>query len=209
MKKKLIERFAVEHLLPSLPGFCVRGNLIYEVPVGCILRAFLFDSSGFSATTFYPHVFVQALYIPFGHLTLTPGKRFPGHWEFLPDNEPELARKLLNQVHAMGLPFLRENSTPEGLIREARANPAIKVNSRIRQQLAYSLVLLGRNDEGLDELDVLLAMINQKSDPAPWERDLHTEIGTLREKLMRNPREVVETLQQWTEQTRAKLNLPS
>ena len=167
MKKKLIERFAIERLLPSLPGFCVRGNLIYDVPVGCILRAFLFDSSGFSATTFYPHVFVQAPYIPFEHLTLTPGKRFQGHWEFQQENESELARKLLNQIHAVGLPFLRANSTPEDMVREARGNPAIKVNSRVRQQLAYSLLLVGRNDEGLDELDALLGMINQESDPAP------------------------------------------
>ena len=187
MKKKLIERFAIEHLLPSLPGFCARGNLIYDVPVGCILRAFLFDSSGFSATTFHPHVFVQALYIPFDHLTLTPGKRFLGHWEFQSENQFELAHKLLNQIHAVGLPFLRANSTPEDMVREARANPAIKVNPRVRQQLALSLLLLGRNDEGWDELDALLAMISQKNDPATWERDLHTEIGTLREKLMRNP----------------------
>jgi hypothetical protein len=35
------------------------------------------------------------------------------------------------------------------------------------------------------------------------------EVGALREKLKRNPVEVVETLHAWTEQTRQQLKLPA
>lgn len=143
MNKKHVERFAHQHLVPSLPGFGVRGRLLYEVPVGNVLRAFLFDSSGFSATTFHPHVFAQTLYILSDHLTLTPGSRFLGHWEFEPGAEFELEQRLLKQIHRVGLPFLRAHSTPEDIVRETQSDPAIRVNPGVQQQLAYSLLWLG------------------------------------------------------------------
>jgi len=209
MKKKHLENFANLHLLPSLPGFCARGALLFQVPVGNILRAFLFESSGFSATAFYPQVFVQLLYIPSEHLTLTPGKRFLGNWKFEPGDEVQTAQRLLNQIHRVGLPFLRAHGTVEGIIRETKSNPAVKVNPHVRQHLAYSLLLLGRNDEGLDELDRTMDILNRSLDPAPWEHALFEEVASVKEKLMRNPREVVETLHAWTEQTRENLRLPA
>lgn len=208
MRKKQFESIATDYLLPSLPDFCVRGNLICEVPVGNILRAFLFDSSGFSAATFYPQAFVQPLYLPEGQLTLTPGKRFTGPWKFEPGSETQLSRKLIHEIHEVGLPFLRSHRTPEDMVREAKANPGINVNPHVRRRLAYSLLLLGRNDEGLDELDRLLSMVHRMKEAQPWANEIHEEVGTLREKLMRDPREAVATLQKWTEETRDKLNLP-
>jgi hypothetical protein len=208
VKKKYVEKFANEHLLPSLPGFRVRGNLIYEIPVGNILRAFLFESSGFSATAFYPQVFVQLLYIPLEHLTLTPGKRFLRNWEFVPGDEARLGQRLLHEIHGIGVPFICAHGSPEGVVRETRKNPALEVNPNVRQQLAYSLLMLGRNDEGLNELDNLLKMLNVTSEVQTWERVLHAEVSTLRETLMRSPAETVKTLNEWTETTRMKLGLP-
>ena len=209
MKGKQVERFAEQHLLPSLPNFCVRGKLLYEVPVGNILRAFLFDSSGFSAEAFHPEVFVQLLYIPSEHLTLSTGKRFLGNWKFEPEQESRLAQKLLTQISEIGLPFLRARSTLEGIIHETKRNPALEKNPHVRQELAYSLLLLGRNEEALDELDKILGMLNRDPDSPPWEGVLFAEIASLRERLDRNPREAVEMLNAWTEQTRSKLKLPA
>jgi hypothetical protein len=209
MQKKQVERFAIEHLLPSLPHFSVRGNLLFERPVGKILRAFLLENSGFSAATFYPRAFVQLLYIPSQHLTLSPGRRFPGNWKFEPERETQLAQELLNQIHEIGLRFLRAHATAEGIVRETRANPAVEVNPHARQQLAYSLLLLERNEEALDELNKILGMLNRSGDPPPWEHALFAEVGGLKERLMRNPREAFQTLNTWTEQTRLKLNLPA
>lgn len=209
MKGKQVERFAKEYLLPSLPNFCVRRSLLYEVPVGNILRAFLFESSGFSAEAFHPWVFVQLLYIPSEDLTLTPGDRFPGNWKHEPGREPQLAERLLDQMRKIGLPFLRTHNTLEGIVRHTKSDPAAKANPHIRQQLAYSLLLLGRNDEALGELTKALGMLCRSSDSPPWEHALFAEVNGLREKLMRNPREAVETLHAWTEQTRSKLKLPA
>lgn len=107
-----------------------------------------------------------------------------------------------------GLPLLRRQAGPEGIVEELRRNPALGVNCRLQEVLVYSLLLLGRNEEGLDQLDKLLAMLVPLSELRSWERTLHGEIGILREKLMRNPAELRAMLQGIAEQTRQKLRLP-
>jgi hypothetical protein len=208
VKGKHIQQFAIRHLLPHLDGFRAHGKLLYQVPVGSILRSFIFDSSGFSAEAFYPEVFVQALYVPCDHLDLTLGRRFLGVWKFQPEHEQRLGQELLHEIFKTGLPFLQRYTGPEGIVNELRRNPALRANPRLREQLAYSLLILGRNDEGLDELDKLLAMLEPLSEARSWERTLHSEIGSLREKLMRSPAELRAMLQANAEQTRKKLRLP-
>jgi hypothetical protein len=191
-----------------MEGFRAHGKLLYQVPVGNILRGFIFDSSGFSAEAFHPEVFVQALYVPRDHLDLTLGRRFLGVWSFQPELEEQLGKKLLHEIFKTGLPFLQHCAGPEGIVKELRRNPALRANPRLRETLAYSLLLLGHNDEGLDELDKLLAMLEPLSGESSWERTLHAEIGGLREKLMRSPAELRAMLQANAEQTRQKLRLP-
>ncbi|HET9407112.1 MAG TPA: hypothetical protein VFO39_07725 [Candidatus Sulfotelmatobacter sp.] len=207
MKKKHVERFTSQYLLPHLEGFRAGGNLLYQVPVGDILRAFLFDSSAFSKESFYPEVFVQPLYVPVDHVTLTAGERFLGSWEFAVGEEEKLKSRLLNEMRNFGLPFLRRHGSAEGLVRELRSSKGIALNPRLRQVLAYSLLILGQNDEGLDELDKLLAMLDLTPEGPPWHRSLHEEVGGLRELLMRAPADVVSTLRRWAAETRQKLAL--
>ena len=66
-----------------------------------------------------------------------------------------------------------------------------------------------RNDEGLDSLDQLLSMLDRGSDAPLWHGDVFAEAAMLKEKLMRNPHAVVETLRVGMEQTRSQLNLPA
>jgi hypothetical protein len=202
-----VQRFVTQYLLSHLEDFRADGKLLYRVPVGNVLQAFVFDSSGFSAERFYPHVFVQPLYMLSDHLTLTVGMRFRGSWKFHPEQEQQLSQKLLNEIFKNGLPFLRRHTGPEGIVAEVRKNPAFGVNPRLGQAVAYSLLILGRNDEGLDQLDRVLSILGRSKEPAPWARDLHAEIGTLREQLMRNPAEVRATLERWAEETRSNLGL--
>lgn len=208
MKGRHVQQFATRHLLPHLDGFRAQGSLLYQIPVGKILRGFIFDSSGFSAEAFYPQVFVQPLYVPRDHLDLTLGKRFLGVWKFEPEREHQVAQKLLHEIFKIGLPFLHRHAGPEGIVDEVNKNPALSKNCRLRETLAYSLLILGRNDEGLDELDKLLAMLEPIAEAREWERVLHAEIGILREKLMRNPAALREMLEGIAEQTRHTLKLP-
>jgi hypothetical protein len=207
VKGRQVQRFATQYLLPHLEGFRANGKLLYRVPVGNVLRAFIFDSSGFSAEAFHPQVFVQPLYVPCDHLNLTLGRRFLGVWKFEPELEQQLGQKLIHEIFQTGLPFLQRYAGPESIAKELRRNPALGVNCRLQEVLAYSLLILGRNDEALHELDQLLAMLEPLSEARSWERTLHAEIGILREKLMRNPAELRAMLQGIAEQSRQKLRL--
>lgn len=104
------------------------------------------------------------------------------------------------------MPFLRRYAHPEDIVHEILQQVRThEVSYYSQQTLAYSLLILGRNDEGLDELDKLLAMIT--GDDRPWARGLHADIGRLRETLMRSPEETRALLGQWVEQTRINLGL--
>lgn len=74
MKKKEFERM-FKQWLPELPGFAVKGHLLYKEPIGHILRGFCGEGSGFSKTDFTIHVFAQPLYEPEDFLWFSYGKR--------------------------------------------------------------------------------------------------------------------------------------
>ena len=64
-----------ESLLPELPGFIARGDIMYVAPATSLLRGINFDSSGFSKEKFYVSSFVMPLCVPSQYLALTFGDR--------------------------------------------------------------------------------------------------------------------------------------
>ena len=72
MNKHSFEKVA-KALLPHLPSYQYNKSrhVLYQTPVANVFRGFLFDSSRFSAEAFYPHFFVQPLYIPEDGYVLT------------------------------------------------------------------------------------------------------------------------------------------
>ena len=207
MKKREFQKFASEFLIPQLPGFAVKGHLIYEVPVGNLFRGFVFDSSGFSAKTFNPDAFVQPLYIPHDYITMTLGKRLLGVWEFQSGGDQALADRLLQSMRMEGLPLLQALGTPEKIAHDAEKLFSPK-NHYVRQARAYSLVLIGQDREAIQRLDELLAMLKEMSvGIQKWALKVHAEVASFRETLLRDAEEARGLLAQWTEQTRQKLGL--
>lgn len=78
MKSTEIKRLVTAYLLPSLPGYRVRGSLLYAEPVEALLRGFLFETSGSDRTAFYVWAFVQPLDAPAPDIPLTFGERLGG-----------------------------------------------------------------------------------------------------------------------------------
>ena len=209
MKKKEFQKFAARYLVPHLPGFVANGNLIYRVPVGEILQGFLFESSAFSAESFQPQAFVQPLYVPSEHLVLNLGERFRGIWRFHAGGDEALAQRLLHAMHNTGLPFIGKLSSPSQLVQTIKKErPWLDRNEYLQQVVAYSLILLGKNDEALDGLEKLAETVNPMNDARPWVKKIHTDCGMLQEAMMRDPEDARRVLRRWTEDTRQKLRLP-
>lgn len=208
MKKRDFEKFARQYLLPSLDGFTVDGTLIYQIPVGSIFRGFIFDSSGFSAEAVHPSVFVQPLWVPATHFTMTLGERLRGSWKFSPPGDGPLASNLLESIHNDGLPFLQSLGTPEKIAHLAEKLKSPK-NHYVRQSAAYALVLIGENEAALRSLDKLLMMLKEMGEAQKWALGVHAEVSSLRDTCSVSPDDARQLLAHWTEQTRQNLGLPS
>jgi hypothetical protein len=210
MKKKECEKFARQYLIPQMPGFEVKGNLIYQVPVGVVFRGYVFDSSSFEKTAFNPDVFVQPLYVPSEHLTMTLGRRLPGVWKLRSPNDKVLADKFLQIMAEQGQLLLERLGTPEKIARNAEKTDGGSRNHYVRQAVAYSLIWIGENGEAIRKLDELLVMLKEMgSGIQKWALEVHEEVSLLRAILVKEPSEAKALLAQWAEQTRQTLNLPT
>lgn len=206
MKRKDFEIFAMKYLDPHLPGFVAKGHLIYRVPVNAVFSGFIFDSSGFSADSFNPSAFVQPLYVPSEHFTMTLGQRLLGVWKFRSDDQG-LADALLRSIKKEGLPLLDALGTPEKLARDAETLKNSS-NHYVRQAAAYSLVWIGRDQDAVRRLDELLAILLEMSSSRKWALAVRTEVAGLREMLSKDPQGARALLNRWAEETRIKLGLP-
>lgn len=207
MKRLEFEKFASKLLIPELPGFAVKGHLIFRLPVGSLLRGFIFDSSGFSRETFNPDVFVQPLYVPNDYITMTLGRRLLGVWKFRADDET-LATKLLASMRKEGFPLLDELGSPEKIASNAERLKSPE-NHYVRQAAAYSLALIGEDRQAIKRLDELLVMLREMgAGIQKWALKVHNEVANFRETLVSRPSEARKQLADWTEQTRQKLGLP-
>jgi hypothetical protein len=171
-----------------------------------LYRGFVFGSSGFSAETFNPDVFVQPLYVPHDYITMTLGRRLLGVWKFQADDQA-LPSRLLASMRKEGFPLLEEFGSPERIAKDQ--GTLLSRNHYARQAAAYSLVLIGEDQQAIRRLDELLDMLRETgAGIQKWALKVHDEVASFRETLASNPAEARRLLAEWTEQTRQKLGLP-
>lgn len=214
MTSREIKRLVTAYLLPSLPGYRVRGSLLYAEPVEDLLRGFLFETSAFDRTALHVTAFVQPLYVPAQYLVLTFGERLGGgakRWRPVGEQEEEVMRDLLLEIKKTGLPFLNRIKTPADLARqasmEARRAPD---NPVILEVEAYSLVLVGRDHDAralLERIEQLARDLLQANPLAGWLEVVGARAKLLRETLARDHAEAVAFLDQWRVETLTALGL--
>lgn len=123
MKAAKGQNLIKKHILPSLPGYAVKGRLLYATPVRYILRGYWFEGSGFDANRFNVEAFAQPLYPPRSHLVLSFGKRLgnlscgPEIWWDLSDrSEQEIMAEVLERIQQEAEPLLRGIVDPRSFL---------------------------------------------------------------------------------------------
>jgi hypothetical protein len=210
MKGKELEVFAKSYLIEALPGFVVRGRRIIQLPVGYILRAILFDSSSYSKAQTYPHVFVQPLYIPSAHLTLSYGRRLaPGGVKFVQGKEQLLGKKLLEGIREHGFPLFDSFDTPEKFVANAQKWSWFRLDNPHNQwALALSFVLTGDIPAAKTWIRSMRSAVGKKAGAQAWEIELLKQASEFELLLDQNPKDARQRIDQWTSQTRKALRLP-
>lgn len=194
-----------KQLLPAMPGFAIKGPLMFLPPVDHTLRGLCFESHSHEARFFYVQMFFQLLCVPTNHVVFTFGKRLGGgngkRWDA---DDPSLGAGLTSAIQKEALPFLAALRTPKDTAAAARLLTGESKNPNLHQAIAYALARAGETTAATDELDNLLSL---SSSAVAWERDIASRAQMLRAKLVENPADAQQQLETWESETAKNLGL--
>ncbi len=127
MKKKEFEAIG-KRLLPDLPNFAVKGDLLLIRPLGCALRGVCFNRS-IDPRSFYVEIFIQPIFVPSEHIGFNIGWRLRGgsggsdSWDA---DVPNLIMALSAGLRREALPFLSRIQSPRDIADAASSVHKIK-----------------------------------------------------------------------------------
>jgi hypothetical protein len=206
---KVKEFVALEkRLLPTFPGFAVKGQLMILSPIKHTLIGFHFDGSSFDKDSFYANAFFMPLCIPTDHIHLTFGQRVRNNkgerWN-TGDLNFEAALEAAMQKEA---PFLRKLRTPRDVAAAlkpmTRPNGAGYVNPHCYEAFAYSLLQAGETTTAAEGLDTLI----KRADPTvKWESEIASRARLIRDKLLDSPKIAHEQLALWQNESIRNLKI--
>lgn len=213
MKGREFERLVKPHLEEWLPGYSIRGALIFKTPIQGLLRCCIWQTSGFSADRGDLVVFVQPLYIPDGSLALTDGNRFnPPTKTWIADaNNPAQFLADLPAALASGKADMHEGlpDLPAYIrfLEAKRARPRAHLNSHLAERLAYTLVIVGRYDEAIPLLQDVVDQTAEDPPKPAWPHVVAARCALMRDLIRQDPALALEQLRQYRRETLAALDL--
>jgi hypothetical protein len=190
-------------LLPDLPGFTIKGNMMFMRPVKEILRGLYFEGSDFDKSSFYITFFALPLCVPTTHLYFLFGNklRISGSDRWNAKDPSELA-ELSTTIRRDAMPFL---SRTESLLGFADAAQSLaSVNPHTPMAIAFALARAGHANEALDVLDRLLPQLDLR---VAWQSQIADQVKALRAKLVANPSTAQQQLEVWEAESSRNLGL--
>jgi hypothetical protein len=195
-----------KRLLPNLPGFTIKGPMLFISPVGNLLRGFYFESSAFAQKSFYINVFFLPLYVPTKNIHFTFGHRVGRERRWTAD-QPGIETSLTSEIQKE-LSFLTGLKTIADVVAALRAfttpNEAGYVNPHCYEALAYSLIKVGETKNALGVINLLV----KRANPAvAWEAEIAQRVQLIGSKLLEKPDEVQARLSAWETDTARNLGI--
>lgn len=193
-----------KEILPELPGFTIKGRLMFFSRIEQVLRGLYFDSSGFDKKSFYVEMFALPLCVPTKDIYFNFGKRMR-HANAIDGwsrDEPTLIESLRSAVKANAVPFLSKVQSLEDFVEVEKSFAQGTPHSR--QAIAFGLARLGKGKEATRVLDELLDQIDQN---VPWQVEIADQALLLKTKLENNPEDAQSQLGHWEHETVRNLGL--
>lgn len=217
MTKKEFEAIG-KRLLPELPGFAVKGQLLFMRPIGHTLRGIFFDRS-VDPKSFYVWIFTKPLFVPAQHISFNIGWRLrdgSGGSDSWNTDVPNLIPELIAGLKREALPFLSRIQTPLDMVEAAKsihpikgpvAQPANADGPRdpIKQQaIAYSLARAADVKQAGDALDQLIGLLRED---ISWQCEMADRARELKTQLVSDPAAAQGQLDAWEAETVKNLGL--
>ncbi len=184
-----------EKILPNLPGFVVKDQMLFLQTGDSILRAIFFDTSD-NPRKFYVHIFILPLFVPASHLSFNFGFRIGGSWDA---DAPNLILELGEKIKEEGLPFLQTKNVREVLV---SFNP--DKDPYARQALAYLAVHQGNYSLAEEELNKLISLLDLK---IGWQKIMLDRAEVLKSDLSRDPEKILHQFAIWEKETLKNLGI--
>jgi len=185
-------------LMKDLPGFRVKGSLMFIPPCKHLLRGIYFEPSAADGRSFYVWVFVLPLFVPTEHLYFNLGKRIGSGWNA---DSPDLLIELCEAIKREALPFLNSMGTLKGLTETPIENSP---DIRAQQAIAYGLAITGDIEQALIALDLLILSLDVEF---PWQQAIKDKAQELSSMLKQDPSLALRCLQTWEAETIRNLKL--
>ena len=201
MKKAALSAL-LKQIQPELPGFKIKGQILFIDPINHTLRGVWLDHS-MDPRSFYVELFVQPLFIPAEEIHFGFGWRIGGvSWNA---DTPNLVRELGIAIKTEAVPFLTKINTPMDVAEAAIAlrKPG---DPNIQRAIAYSFARAGETRKAIAALDDFLRGMPAKI-TMDWLLEDARRAEILRDELKTNPAAAQRRLLAWESQTKKNLRL--
>jgi hypothetical protein len=195
-------------LLPHLPGFTMKGKLLFVPPVGDIVRGIYFENSS-GTNDFYVRALYLPLFVPQECMNFIHGDRlrWEGH-ELWHGDDPNLLDKLNDVIQAKAMPFLELVSTLAGVLESLKADvkrTQPKPNSHYLEEMAYVLIKIGDFSAALE----IIADLKKKYrlSTTPYIIEQRNRLELIEDKLRQSPEAALAQLEVWRVGSIEKLKL--
>jgi hypothetical protein len=193
-----------KRLLADLPGFAVRGQMLFMRPVGHTLRGIFLDRS-VNPRGFYVQVFIQPLFVPAKHVAFNVGWRLGGSSHIWNAEAPGLISELDAALKRDAMPFLSSVQLPQDVARAA-ASLQKSGDPYVQQTIAYALARGGEVQQAVTALTQLVEMLDLK-ERYPWQLEMQRRAEALKGELRDNLSEAHRRLEFWADGTKKQLGL--
>lgn len=179
MKDKDLHRLFKERLQAQLPEFGIARNFIYVKPLGDVLRAVCFETSGFSKNLVDIKAFIQPLFTPESGYAMLITEDI-GYFDLGKEGEDAVASKILSVVRKKGMRLLRKcGGAPADFIALCKRSK----ETHELEALAYAFALTRQWSDAVSTMEKLLPQLRaddmvrtkiiQQTDPAYNPDDSH------------------------------------
>ncbi|HEU5279391.1 MAG TPA: hypothetical protein VFU26_10865 [Gaiellaceae bacterium] len=158
-----------------MPGFVVRGSLVYQPPFDYLLHAVSFGTSSFTSSRLFVEAFVQPHYHSYDYLTFTYGFRLGDDFWDIDEADPDRTfAAIAEEVRIHALPFFEgvpdldrfcalipewEKEQPRRIMQHNSLDDPV-----VLEDLAYAAILRGNNDRAAELLEKAIASENESGE---------------------------------------------
>jgi hypothetical protein len=200
MKKTELEVIG-KRLLPYLPGFKVKGDMLFIQPIGHTLRAIVFDRS-IASRSFYVQVLLEPLFVPTNVIGFNVGWRVGRSWSA---DAPNIIAELGAALEREALPFLSVVNAPLDVACAATALDKPQ-DPHVQQAIAYSLARAGDAEHATVALNQLVHLLDTPTKYA-WQTEMADRALALNAKIISDPMSAQRQLKSWEDESARNLGL--